>query len=122
MTTTQHHLNEELMRAVEDFDVMAVSNCLTRGADPNYTLHADEDEPNGLMQPTTPLRMVMFRISDCDLPDSGFIKYTEIARLLLQHGADPRPAMEIAEHRYGKYDPNEANPFMEVWHVIARWK
>jgi hypothetical protein len=120
--TNQHDLNEELMRAVEAFNVEAVKNCLQRGADPNYTLHADDPEPNGVMQPTTPLRMVMFRISDCDLPDSGFTHFAEIARILLQHGADPKPAMEIAEHRYGKYDSNDSNRFMDVWHIIASWK
>jgi hypothetical protein len=121
-TPEQHKLNEELMRAVEAFDAKAVKTCLERGADPNYTLHPDEKESDGTMQPTTPLRMVMFRISDCDLPVDGFTQYKDIAQLLLRHGANPQPAMEIAEHRYGKYDPMESNPFMEVWHVIAQWK
>jgi hypothetical protein len=122
MTAEQYKLNEELMRAVEAFDIEAVKNCLERGADPNYTLHPDEDKSDGTMQPTTPLRMVMFRISDCDLPKEGFSQYKEIARLLLHHGADPKPAMQIAEHRYGEYDPTESNPFMDVWHVVAQWK
>jgi len=112
--------NEELMRAIERYDVGAVQACLENGADPNYTLHRDEDEPNGLIQPTTPLRMVMFRISDSLLEDSDLKQYAEIAKLLLRYGADPKPAMFIAEHRYGKYDSNaEKSPFMDVWHIIA---
>jgi hypothetical protein len=101
--------------------VQAVRDCLESGADPNYTRHWDEGEPAG--QPTTPLRLVMFCISDALLEDIHLRNFAEIATLLLSYGADPRPAMEIAEYRYGKYDPGfESSPFMDVWHIIAKRK
>jgi hypothetical protein len=113
--------NEDLMAAVSRHDVKAVEECLSRGGDPNFTRFKDEDEPDGLIQPTTPLRLVMFCISDCLLDPGGLEQFAEVARLLLRHGADPAPAMQIAEHRYGKYDPNsEASPFMDVWHLVAK--
>ena len=115
-----HEINEKLMEAVESFNWHAVKEYLDRGANPNYCRFKDEDSPNGLMQPTTPLRMVMFRISDCDLTDQDLGQFREIAKLLVEYGADTKPAMQIAEVRYGKYDSNEpVSPFMDVWHVVA---
>jgi ankyrin repeat protein len=114
-------LNDLLMDAVAYHDVEAVRDLLGRGADPNFRTFKDEDEPDGFIQPTTPLRMVMFRISDSLLEDAELREFLKIAQLLLDHGADPGPAMEIAEDRYGKYDPTyESSPFMDVWHVVAR--
>ena len=115
--------NEALMDAVAFYDIKAVQACLEKGADSNYTQYSDEDEPNGYIQPTTPLRMVMFRISDCSLDDNILKQFGEIATLLLNYGADPKPAMIIAEARYGKYGLNaEENAFMDVWHIIANAK
>ncbi len=111
--------NEELMDAVSSFNVEAVKDCLEHGADPNYYVEVDEayESKN---QPTTPLRMVMFRISDNMLEDEDLRKFAEIAQLLLDYGADPKPAMQIAESRYGKYNTDsEQSPFMDVWHIVA---
>jgi len=113
-------MSESLMEAVERNDVEAVRECLARGADPNYARVLDGYEPDHGHQPTTPLRLVMFRISDSLLDDRGLEQLAAIARLLLQHGADPKPAMRLAELRYGKYDPQRASsPFMDVWHIVA---
>ncbi len=115
-------INKQLMNAVMYHDVQAVLKCLKNGANPNYREFEDEQEPGGIIQPTTPLRMVMFRISDNMLEDEQLLLFKEIAQLLLDHGADPVPAMEIAEDRYGKYDPkyDEPNLFYDVWHVVGR--
>ncbi|MFI5203334.1 MAG: hypothetical protein ACHQF2_02470 [Flavobacteriales bacterium] len=119
----QQNPNETLMNAIESRDIKTILLCLENGADVNYTRHKDEDEPNGSMQPTTPLRLVMFCISDCLLEDDHLKQFAEIANLLLQHGADPKPAMQLAEYRYGKYDPAaEKSPFMDVWHLVASGK
>ena len=114
-------LNEELMEAVTFFKADKVKKCLEKGADPNYCRFKDEDEPNGLIQPTTPLRMVMFRISDCDLHEVDDLKeYVKITNILLDYGADPKPAVEIAEDRYGKYKEEnyDGYPFMEVLKLV----
>ncbi|MBN1183812.1 MAG: hypothetical protein JXB49_16080 [Bacteroidales bacterium] len=116
----QYDLNEALMQAVSSYDINAVKYCLKQGADPNYTLFKDEDEPDGLIQPTTPLRLVMFRISDCLLEDADILKFAEIAKVLIQAGANTKPAIQIAEERYGKFDPDyEDSAFMRVWRIIA---
>lgn len=113
--------NELLMSAIEFHDVKALQECLANGADPNYCRYKDKEEPSGLMQPTTPLRLVMFCISNSDLNEDDLRQYAEIARILLSHGADPKPAMEIAELRYGKHDSDYVpkNPFIEVWDIVA---
>ena len=114
-------INEQLMHAIAFYDVKAVQNCLEKGADANFFQPSEYERPE--LQPTTPLRLVMFRISDSMLDDEALKKFAEIAKLLLKHGADPKPAMEIAELRYGKYDVNaEPGPFMDVWHIVANAK
>ena len=121
MTTEEQNKNDALMDAVAFYDVKAVKDCLESGADPNYTRFRDEDEPDGYIQPTAPLRLVMFRISDSILEDDSPKKFAEIAKILLDHGADPKPAMKIGESRYGKYDPNAPESlFMDVWHIVAK--
>jgi hypothetical protein len=116
----QQSINDQLMDAVAYHDPEAVKRCLENGADPNYTLHKDEDEPDGYIQPTTPLRLVMFRISDSLLEEKDLEQFAVIAKLLVQHGADPKPAMFIAEERYGKYNPAaEKDSFMKVWDIVA---
>ncbi len=117
----ERNINEQLMDAVSGYNLKAVQECLESDADPNYTIEMDEECPSDIIQPTTPLRLVMFRISDCLLEDNDLKQFVEIAKLLLRHGADPEPAMQVAEARYGKYDPNfvEESPFMDVWRLIA---
>ena len=111
-------LNEALMKGVEEHDVIGVKNCLAAGADPNYARMWGEDDTH---QPTTPLRMVVFRISDSFLEDADLKLFAEIASLLLQYGADPRPAIQLAELRYGKYDPTgQHDPFNNVLSIINK--
>ena len=106
------------MKAVEYHRVQAVQDCLGSGADPNYVQLWEGNSEN---QPTTPLRMVMFCISDALLEEDDLKQFAEIAALLLHYGADPKPAMKLAEARYGKYDPSfPDSPFMDVWRIVAR--
>ena len=51
----------------------------------------------------------------CDMLDARML--AKIARMLLRHGADPKPAMELAECRYGKYSKDDAK--WEAWSVVA---
>lgn len=116
----QENINEDLMKAIEAHNYPAVIHCLDAGADPNYTRIFEETESNATHQPTTPLRLVMFCISDNLLSDQGLLEFAKITKLLLQKGADPKPAMQIAEARYGKYNPQaEQDTFMEIWRMVA---
>jgi hypothetical protein len=116
----RENANEALMAAIERHDKRAVQQCLERGCDPNYTRSPEDDEGYGV-RPKTPLALVMFCISDSLLEDHDLEQFAEVARLLLRHGADPGPAMQIAEERYGKYDPSlPSSPFMDVWHIVAK--
>ena len=107
-------INEELMEAVSSHDVESVKELLEEGADANFKMEYDSEN-----QPDTPLKLVMFRISDCDLTDEDLKEFAEIAKLLLEYGADPKPAMKFAEERYGKFDPKGTGAFMDVWKIVA---
>ena len=118
------NINDELMDAVTFCKLQVVEECLENGADPNYTIKIEEREDDDIFQPTTPLKLVMFRISDSLLEDKDLKQFTKISKLLLRYGADPEPAMQIAEARYGKYDSCKAEKgsFMDVWHILANAK
>jgi hypothetical protein len=113
-----HELNQALMKAIEEYDVKTVKDCLVRGANPNFVQPWDGDVT---YQPNTPLRMVVFRISDNLLEDMELELFAEIATLLIQYGADPKPAIQLAELRYGKYDPTaRQDPFRNVLRILVQ--
>ncbi len=119
MEQNETTIHEALIVAVEDFDLEKVKECLAKGADPNYARVYECDNP--LDQPDTSLRMVVFRISDCMLEEEGLKTYVEIARTLILHGADPIPAIQLAESRYGKYNADqheEGHLLKDVYRVI----
>lgn len=120
---------EELFEAVSNFDVRRVQELLRSGADPNCPRQAvarndrvrlvsgtcsarwvklftrdgtplPDEEPG---QPTTPLKLVVFRISDCMLGVAELAAFKLVAELLLAAGADPIPAVEYARERYGDW-------------------
>ena len=109
-----------LRKAIEHNDVATVQKCLQQGADPNHLTDFSEFETDNTGQPTTPLSLVVFCISNSFLKDEDLKQFAEITKLLLKHGADPKPAMELAELRYGKYDPDLKGLFMDVLHLIAK--
>jgi len=53
-------------------------------------------------QPFSPLRMVVFRISDCLLTMEGLKSYRRIAELLIAHKADAVDASDYICDRYGR--------------------
>ena len=90
----------------------------------------DEKNPEPFYQPDRPLKLVMFCISNCLLTEEKIKNFKEIAELLLANGADPISAMQIAESRYGQFQPKKQissnkiimeveDPFQEVWSVVA---
>jgi hypothetical protein len=113
-------LNAQLLNAVTFHRAEEVRRLLEQGADSNYDSCAGKSAAEKEHQPNTPLRMVVFCISDSLLNDDGLRDFKLIAQLLIQHGAHTRPAMELAEQRYGQHDiTSERNPFSQVVDVIA---
>lgn len=113
-------LNDQLLDAVTYHRAAEVKRLLEQGADPNYTAYAKEWQENRDAQPWSPLRMVVFCISDNLLEEKDLEEFREVARLLIQYGASTGPAMQLAEKRYGKYSPaGERDAFLKVWDVIA---
>ena len=103
----------ELTEAVSSLDLPRVDALLAAGADPNAVRAPGGEES---FQPDSPLKMVMFRLSDCLLDDRARHTLAKIAAALLGHGADPAPAMALACARYGDYPgPGHA----ETWDLVA---
>jgi hypothetical protein len=111
---------DDMSEAVAAIDVPLVEALLAAGGDPNAVRAPGGEEP---YQPDRPLKMVMFRLSDCMVGPDDRAKLARIARALLDHGADPGPAMEIAEARYGEYpwpDGVDGNRVVwEAWSIVA---
>ena len=98
-----------LCDAISNNDLDKVTELLENGDDANGV------KPGG-GESDTPLKTVIFCLSD-GLEETQQESYAEIARLLLQYGADPNPAMELAESRYGSYSNDTCK--WEAWHVVA---
>ena len=95
------NLGRDLLGAVAYFDVDRVRSLLEAKADPNYSRGNEE-----YYQPTTPLRMVVFRISDCNLDRKvDWPRFDTIAEALMDAGADLLSAMIVARSRYGRWIP-----------------
>ena len=109
---------DKFMNAISHRDVDLVDDYLKAGADPNY--NNEELYRGGNVgiehQPTTPLKMVVFCISDCMLKEPDLEEFLQITNLLLAAGADPKPAILLSELRYGKCDRDDT--FGEILRTI----
>ncbi len=132
-------IHEELMDVVSKGDVARVTELLSLGADVNHIRQAwviDKNRPSrafysdgtavpeedsGDLQPTTPLKLVGFRISDSCLSDNALVAFKEIASILLSSGARAAPALRHMEGRYGAFDPDayvNGGTFAEIFAMI----
>lgn len=108
--------DDDLFAAIAACSPDAVRDALDDGADPDHRL----PDPSGPLQPDTPLKLLLFRISDSLLSDDDLRACARIAHRLVAAGAERTEALQLAEARYGPYDPDSTGPFAEVWHVVAR--
>lgn len=114
-------INQQLMEAVQYRKVERIRELLDIGADPNYFDDNFDFDLSG--QPTTPLRTVVFCISDALISTNEIQQFYVIAGLLLEHGADPKPAIELAEKRYGPFHlMDKRNPLQNVLSLIYEWR
>lgn len=106
-------VNEALIKAVTNPDLEEVKALLAKGADPNYkwlfkrfirgqlrVMYDSQGNPirdRDPIQPFSPLRMIIFRYSYLGRPNSLF----EIAKLLVEAGAQKEDALTYYENTYG---------------------
>ncbi len=117
----KRELNELLRNAIYKRNVEEIERLLRSGADPNYQI--PEQEYNGTAeykyQPYSPLRLVVFIISDAMAADEELAKDPIVADLLLKYGANAKSAVELIELRYGTYNPEmEITPFSKVLNMV----
>lgn len=108
--------DDSLTDAVAAIDLDRVKQLLSAGSDPNAVRGPGGEESH---QPDRPLKMVMFRLSDALLSADDFAVLAEIAAALLDAGAEPGPAMDIAQSRYGQYPGPDDPHTWEAWHLVA---
>merc|ERR1712166_914784 len=89
-----------LVAATSAIDLDTVRALLDAGHKPNSSTTTP---PLQSGTPSDALCMVVFRLSDCLLSDAERATLADIAALLLKHGAEPAPAVALAESRYGAY-------------------
>jgi hypothetical protein len=91
-----------------------ISKLLEAGADPNAEAERAYSKAE---QNMTPLTMVMFMVSVSGLTSDHQQGLANAALLLLEHGADPRPALAFAKRTYGAYPGADDPPFL-AWKLI----
>lgn len=108
-----------LFTAVSIGDCEKVSECLRNGQDPNakrqlwrrdaianqyLPLWMEDGSPyeeTDESQPNTPLKSVIFSLSNCLLMHSDYDDLGSVAKVLIKAGADPSEAISYAASRYG---------------------
>ena len=112
------NINRQLKHYIGALNLDATYELLLAGANPNYkrqqvfqpnsfycyllynadgTECTEEDDE----QPTTPLKLAVFRFSDCCLEEKDKFVIIEIAKLLIRFGANKEEARKYYEMRYG---------------------
>lgn len=120
-------LDKQLMKSVSGIDRSTVEQLLFSGANPNYCRQESVVKHGRLIwvydadgtpipesdcgQPSTPLKLCVFRMSDCRLGIEERQTLVEIAELLIQRGANRSGVAEFFRSRYGTPDRiyDEAN-------------
>ena len=115
-------INRDLVKAITEHDVVNVQTCLQNGADPNYTwtnsLGSNLD--SSILQPTTPLSLLIFSIANCLLNEDDLAQFYAIAEILLENNADPEPAIQLAIQRYGIYKETETpSIFDRIYRLVS---
>jgi hypothetical protein len=109
---------KELYESVGRLDLRRVTQLLETGADPNYVRqdtfydgskwckwynHDGSEKPDtDPNQPTTPLRLCVFKYSDCLLSEVDRLTLIQIAERLIMYGANKHDARELFVSRYGE--------------------
>ena len=112
-------INQALVKAITEHNIENVVRCLHNGADPNYTWTNSKDIDLSSIQPTTPLSLLIFVISDCLANEDDLIQYYKITEILLENDADPKPAIQLAIQRYGECtEPKTPSEFHRIYRLV----
>lgn len=112
----------ELMKAIEEINFNKVLELISKGANVNFN-YSKSDYPEGIIyeiQPYSPLRMVVFRASDSTIsfthPEikNPFLTLDNIAKILIENGADLKDAYNLIKERYGSNYPSIENSINEL--------
>lgn len=118
-------INKQLYEYVSLINIEKVEYLLKNNANPNYIRQetfynngewvylynkdGNEVPDNDINQPITPLRLCIFRISDCLLTENDRNNIVKIAKLLIKYGANKNGCLEYYVSRYGEISNEEIN-------------
>ena len=130
LVTAVEHLNEELVMTLlaEGAAPDQPRQLIIRGADhprlqwrAAYFADGTPVPEDCARQPTTPLKMAVFRLSDAMLEEEAQLRLVRIAAALIEHGASREPAKHLYESRYGpaSTDDEPANAFTQMYELLA---
>ena len=130
-------INKQLHEYVSLIDIEKVEHLLKNNANPNYIRQktfCNNDEwvylynKNGreiaednIYQPITPLKLCVFRISDCLLTEIDRNNIIKIAEILIKYGAnDKKECVQYYISRYGEIsnEDNDNVDFIKLYKVL----
>ena len=95
-----------------------VRHLLREGSDPNAVRYPG-GENRDQYYPDTPLKSVMFSLINSLNTEKDHAELAKIADELLNAGAEPGPAMDFAQLRYGQYRGPDHKKSWRAWHLVA---
>jgi hypothetical protein len=128
-------MNKELYESVDCLSLQKVTYLLQNGANPNYVRQAQiwdnkkskwcdwynsdgsEKPDDESYQPTTPLKLCVFKFSDCMSSESDQRMLIQIAKVLIEQGADKNSALDYFISRYGDVEKDDPN---DVWCIFYK--
>lgn len=127
-------INEQLHNHINNLNFSKIKELLEQGANPNSHIQAlffDKNEHNWVYwynedgteklwsddhQPTTPLKLCVFRFSDCMLSSDDYNTIIKITRLLIEYGANNIDAINYYISRYEI--PREEDRYSILYEVL----
>ena len=83
----------------------------------SYYNNGSEIPDMELNQPTTPLKLCVFRFSDCLLSNSEQSELIQIAKMLIKYGAHTNDVLEYYIYRYGEKTEDDS---VTLWYEFYK--
>lgn len=117
----KQHINKQLIYHINKLNEKKIYELLKDGADPNYIIQMTifnekyeyiylydsdgneikENDNGKIIQPLNSLRLCIFRLCDCTITNESLTSLYNIAKLLIEHGADKNDGLIYYNHLYG---------------------
>jgi hypothetical protein len=124
----ENKFHKNLVRAISNLDYNEVLRSLKKGADSNFFVsnpHFDTLTDDEKWYCISPISVLIYRQKNYNLlynlkNKNDINSEIKIAYLLLDYGANPTPALELANKLYGKFTPSNTRKsgFKKLWDIL----